>query len=270
MSNRKLIYKFQKKDSRDYIFKASLENPKSFNLRVINSITQNNVTTTTKTILASVFIIPNLPKIINQGHIGACVANAFCYNLMQQTKNTIFLSRLFLYANCRILDFMPLNKDCGTYVRTACAALKKYGTCIEKVYPYKFRKVSDMPKLEAYSNSKKFQKFNYNFIIQDLTSIKSCLHTYKVPIIFGLQIYPSFMTETVTKTGIVPMPNISEEKLLGGHCACIVGYNDKTQMFTCANWWGTSWGNNGYFYLPYNYVIDSSLAGDFCFTNFVY
>jgi C1A family cysteine protease len=35
-------------------------------------------------------------------------------------------------------------------------------------------------------------------------------------------------------------------------------------MFLCANSWGNSWGAKGYFYLPYKYVTDSTLASDFC------
>jgi C1A family cysteine protease len=80
----------------------------------------------------------------------------------------------------------------------------------------------------------------------------------------AIMVYSSFMTNTVAKNGIVPMPNTQTETQEGGHCVCIVGYNDATQMFKCANSWGTSWGINGYFFLPYNYVINTALAGDLC------
>ena len=83
-------------------------------------------------------------------------------------------------------------------------------------------------------------------------------------------VYSSLLTATVSSTGVVPMPNTKTETFKGGHCACIVGYNDTTQMFTCANSWGTSWGNKGYFTIPYAYIINPSLAGDFCFTTFIY
>ncbi len=51
-------------------------------------------------------------------------------------------------------------------------------------------------------------------------------------------------------------------RLLGGHAVPIVGYiNDVTQpgggVFIVENSWGTPWGNNGFFYLPYS-VIQST------------
>ena len=46
-----------------------------------------------------------------------------------------------------------------------------------------------------------------------------------------------------------------------------IGYDDKKLCFICANSWSTNWGNKGLFYLPYNYVTDNELAGDFCIAN---
>lgn len=189
---------------------------------------------------------------------------------MYQTINKVPLSRLYLYANCRCIDNTPLNQDDGTTVRTACQAITNYGICLETGYPYNTENYVNLPPLNAYQGAKRFKQFTYTFIQQNLTSIKNCLNAYKVPIICGINIYSSFMTATVANTGMVPMPNTKKEQLEGGHCITIVGYNDTTQMFLCANSWGTSWGKNGYFYLPYNYITNTTLANDFCFTTFIY
>lgn len=37
----------------------------------------------------------------------------------------------------------------------------------------------------------------------------------------------------------------------GGHATSIIGYNDKKSAFLIRNSWGTSWGINGYCWLPY-------------------
>jgi hypothetical protein len=184
--------------------------------------------------------------------------------------NNLNISRLYHYANCRILDSTPLIQDNGTTIQTACAAIKNYGAASEPSYPYNISVFSKFPPLSIYQGAKYFRTFSYTFVAQNLTSIKNCLNTYNVPVIFGFLVYSSFMTNTVSTTGIVTTPNTTKEKLLGGHCMTIVGYNDTTQMFTCANSWGTSWGNKGYCTIPYNYLLNSKLAMDFCFTQFVY
>jgi C1A family cysteine protease len=69
---------------------------------------------------------------------------------------------------------------------------------------------------------------------------------------------------------MIPMPNIKKDALLGGHAVTMVGYNDTTKMFMCANSWGPSWGAGGYFYLPYDYVLSPMFAGDLCVTTFVF
>ena len=52
------------------------------------------------------------------------------------------------------------------------------------------------------------------------------------------------------------------DRVAGGHDVLAVGYNDVTQRIKFRNSWG-AWGNNGYGTLPYAYVTDPDLAGDF-------
>jgi C1A family cysteine protease len=83
-------------------------------------------------------------------------------------------------------------------------------------------------------------------------------------------IYSSFLSDTVSKTGMVPMPNTQTETLEGGHCVLMIGYSDSMQTFLCVNSWGPSWGNRGLFSIPYLYVTNPDLAADFCALNFIY
>jgi C1A family cysteine protease len=265
----KLVHTFQKPDTRDYTYSVEIDH--STNLQNITTVTKTGTSTVSMPLtLASSFIISPLPKIIDQGNLGSCTANAFYYTIMKQTNDKVPISRLYLYANCRCIDNTPLNQDDGTTVRTVCKAILNYGACLETVYPYITNNYANLPSLLSYQSAKRFKTFTYIFIQQNLASIKSALTTYKTPIVFGFMVYTSFMSSAVAATGIVPMPDTTREQLEGGHCVTIVGYNDANQRFTCANSWGTSWGNKGYFYLPYNYVTNPNLASDFCVTTFIY
>jgi hypothetical protein len=42
-----------------------------------------------------------------------------------------------------------------------------------------------------------------------------------------------------------------------------VGYDDGTKRFLVRNSWGTSWGKNGYFTMPMEYLCNNDLACDF-------
>jgi C1A family cysteine protease len=91
------------------------------------------------------------------------------------------------------------------------------------------------------------------------SSIKGCLaHGY--PIVFGFTVYPSI--DRAEAHGVLPMPGTSERED-GGHCVVLVGYNDKDRHFIVRNSWGTDWGDEGYFYMPYEYVLRSDLSTDF-------
>jgi len=54
------------------------------------------------------------------------------------------------------------------------------------------------------------------------------------------------------------MPETDDEEV-GGHAICVVGYDDKTQLFKFKNSWGKSWGRKGYGFLPYEYLRKYSM-----------
>ena len=210
------------------------------------------------------FTLPKLLSPYNQGSVGNCVANAFAYSIRHQITG-LSLSRLQLYAICRILDNTPLSQDDGTTVKTACAALRKYGTCAETVYPFVEANALSLPPLTAFNSSKLLSpNFTYLFVESTMPAIKSAINLYKVPIVFVIAVYDSFLSNAVAISGQVPMPDESKEDLQGYHCVVLVGYNDAQQQALCVNSWGTAWGKRGTFMLPYAYVENDDLAFDFC------
>ena len=80
------------------------------------------------------------------------------------------------------------------------------------------------------------------------------------PVVFGFVVYESFMG--IGSDGIAPMPQPGESPV-GGHCVYMLGYDLATRRVKCRNSWGQSWGAQGDFYLPVEYVSNPNLASDF-------
>jgi C1A family cysteine protease len=48
----------------------------------------------------------------------------------------------------------------------------------------------------------------------------------------------------------------------GGHCVCVVGYDDAAQCWICKNSWGPGWGDQGFFRIAYGECgIDATMWG---------
>jgi C1A family cysteine protease len=260
----KLIYKFQNPDHRDHLFISELAVTPTTTLNSKSIVCSATNTPPTFSLRSS------MSPILNQGSIGDCVSNAFALTISSMTKNKVNISRLYHYAVTRIIEDTPVNEDSGVYIRDAANSILTYGAVAETTWPYNPNNFVFLPPLAAFRTSNYFRTYSYTFINQDLNSIRQCFTKNQKPIIFGFTVYNSFMSQNVTNTGIVPMPNTQTETLLGGHCMVIVGYDDTKSEFICANSWGTGWGDHGYCHMPYSYITNSDLANDFCYLTFTY
>ena len=213
---------------------------------------------------------PKMPPIYDQGQLGSCTANALAghveYDLMCESKGKWTPSRLFIYYNERSMEG-TISSDSGAQIRDGIKSLAKQGVCPETDWPYNIAEFAIKPTTKAYSDAKKYIAVKYARVLQNLVQMKACL-VNKIPFVVGISVYESFESAEVAKTGIVPMPDPSE-RLLGGHAVLAVGYDDSKQVFIMRNSWGTSWGQSGYFSLPYTYLLDDNLAQDMWAINLV-
>lgn len=243
-------YTFQKKDTRDYIYKLQLL---SGSLAISHYIVQTYITC----------------PILDQLSLGSCVANATYVMLYIMSKGKFKLSRLQLYLCTREIDGSNISQDTGATVRGAMKAINSYSICDETIWPYIISNYDQLSPRAAFTNTYNITKFVYTAVIQDIKNITQVL-SKNIPIILGIQVYSSFESTSINKTGLIPMPNTKTEQYLGGHCIVLVGYDISKQLFAFQNSWGTSWGNNGYGYLPFNYVINKTLAADLTIVSFNY
>jgi C1A family cysteine protease len=225
---------------------------------------------------ASVDLSYKMPGVLDQGELGSCTAHSTTYNIHYMADHHSKLnklppvfgsrpSRLFQYANSRILDGTPLNDDAGSSLRTAFQAVAEYGACDETDWDYQPSHYYIKPSQKAYGDAKKHKHFQYKSVPQTELALKQALAN-GYPISFGISVYDSFMSDNTMRTGIVPMPNTNTEQLQGFHAIILCGFNDAEHMFTFENSWGTSVGlpnKPGFFKIPYKYVLDPNLASDF-------
>jgi len=217
----------------------------------------------------------------NQGNLGSCSANAGMgiveYFERRAFNNYIDGSRLFLYKTTR--DLMGVTGDTGAWLRTVMGALVLCGVPPEKYWPYVIADFDKEPTAFVYAVADNYESIRYfchdpqGNIVPPATVLNS-VKTYLaagIPSMFGFFGFPSF-NYTNVKGGIpYPCPG---EQAQWGHAIAAVGYDDSlkikntkcnketTGALIIRNSWGTAWGDQGYGYLPYDYVLNR-IALDF-------
>ncbi len=206
------------------------------------------------------------PAIYDQGQLGSCTANAigaaFEFELLKQsTKALDFMpSRLFIYYNERAIEH-SVDSDSGAMIRDGIKTVNKQGVCPENMWPYDINKFANKPLQTCYTVALNHQVLSYHRVTRNLNQMKSCL-AEGYPFVIGFTVYESFESDTVAKTGKLNMPKKGEDQV-GGHAVMAVGYDNKTKRFFMRNSWGNNWGLNGYFTMPYDYLMEPNLSDDF-------
>jgi C1A family cysteine protease len=205
------------------------------------------------------------PPVYNQGALGSCTANAIAaaleFDQIKQKEADIFVpSRLFIYYNERLIEG-TVGEDSGAMIRDGIKSVAKQGAPHEALWPYVLKQFRRKPSKAAYKDARTHPAVLYQRLVQDIQQLRGCLAA-GFPFTFGFTVYTSFESDAVAKSGKVPMPAPSE-KVLGGHAVLAVGYDHAKAHFIVRNSWGTDWGMDGYFTMPYDYLLDGNLSDDF-------
>jgi C1A family cysteine protease len=209
---------------------------------------------------------PGCSPIEDQGDLGSCTGNAIAgivEYLDRRAGKNIDVSRLFIYYEERVLEG-SVGYDAGAYIRDGIKVVNKKGACLESLWPYVTYRFATRPSPAAYTDAAKRKASSYQRCA-NFTAVKQAL-AQGLPVVIGFDVYESFESQAVANTGLMPYPQPGEQ-LLGGHAVALVGYNDATQRFIARNSWGTSWGDRGYFYMPYRVIQDTTMSDDFWVIN---
>lgn len=233
---------------------------------------------------------PWCSPIEDQRMLGSCTANA-AVGVVEYYERRAFNkyldgSRLFIYKTTR--DLLGWVGDTGADIRTTMAAMVMFGVPPETFWPYTDRQEPGVagdrtfdaePSAFIYQMASRFNAVRY--VCHDpfgtpvppptlLNNVKTYIAAY-IPVIFGFWVFPSYTQGDVK--GAFPYPGPGE-KAFAGHAVLAVGYDDNLKITNLAskkttigalmirNSWGTAWGNAGYGWLPYDYIL-SQFAQDF-------
>lgn len=245
MANRVLGWKPDRPDERDHIFSL----PESAGEGAV-------------ALPSKVDLRQYCSPIDDQQDIGSCTAHAIVgameYLELKAGKKLVNLSRLFVYYNERVIE-NTVNEDAGAELRDGIKSVATLGACAESYCKYVTSRFTRKPSATAYKAGLRHLATAYQRIVS-FDDMKACLAGGN-PFVFGFTVYSSFMSDAVAATGKMPMPSHYEQEE-GGHAVLAVGYDDDMQCMIVRNSWGTGWGDNGYFYMPYAYIKNPNLCSD--------
>ena len=215
----------------------------------------------------------------NQGDINSCTAFAGValleYFARRNKDESTYISPLFLYKVAR--NLMNSTGDVGASVRETMKAMVIFGVPPEKYWSYEANKFDEEPPAFCYSYAQSYKTLKYFRLDRpDLTKEILLFQVQAVlaagfPCIFGFTVYSSIYKEENIDKGYIPYPSKGDQ-VAGGHTVLAVGYDNYKEIkhsdgkgksmgaLLIRNSWGTEWGQKGYGWLPYDYILNGLTA----------
>ena len=192
--------------------------------------------------------------ILNQGNVSSC--RAFVEKRMRDyidgmpfEENKCYSSG-FIYGYRKDSDFQGE----GLVARESLNNLCEFGDCLYESFPINEEYPAIKQTLKKYNLDKlKEEASNHKsigYIRLYKEDIKEYLVKYKKPVEIMVRVYSNFYK---AKTNGGKIPSVPSGNYRGGHALLVIGYNKDELILV--NSWGSTYGDNGIFYLDINSKI---------------
>lgn len=182
------------------------------------------------------------------------------------TRPIFELSRLHNYWNSRIYEYSPVHDFGSIMLESALITAKERKICSEEAWMYSKELIDVQPKLSidllsgeyAYNINYKILSMVTDGLTNSVELIRSEIY-YHHPVVAAMLIFDNWNSGS---SGLIPLPVLGTNKLIGAHTITIVGYNNEKRYFIFQNTLGQLWGDHGFGYIEYEYISNSELCGD--------
>ena len=193
-------------------------------------------------------------------------ADLLAYFERRSSGRLIEPSRLFILQSAQRL--LGWKSDSGVPLRAALRAITQLGVPSEDVWPFEPGRLQQAPDAFVYAAARKFPGLCYVRLDAPGQRGRETLKVVKSFLAAGFACVFGFPVSTsVTNEADIPYPTFFDA-MRGGQAALAVGFDDHRRIRSdrggllvgCG--WGSGWGERGFGWLPYCYVIHQ-LAVDF-------
>ncbi|NVO12205.1 MAG: C1 family peptidase [Bacteroidales bacterium] len=198
-------------------------------------------------------VMLNVPPVGDQGGEGSCVSFGTTYDGRsidwQAGHPAAWSQSLNIFSPEFVYNQIKARKACssGAYVTAGLDLLKSKGVCRWSLMPYTDVSCTTMPNATQLADALNYKIAGYSTVTRTTAGIKAQLDAGK-PVIVAGNVNSAF---EYLANGAVLTTFVGSS--LGGHCYCVVGYDDTKNAFKFMNSWGTSWASSGFGWIGYGY-----------------
>jgi hypothetical protein len=193
----------------------------------------------------------DFPQPGNQGQQSSCVGWAVAYAVktyQERIENNWSLqTSTHLFSPAFVYNQINDGQDRGSYINEALDLVVRQGVASLSAMPYSDRDYLTQPSQAARQEAAKYPGLSWK-TVNGIMEIKSALANRR-PVVAGIMAFDSLSN--------LRGPNSVYNTFTGnagGHAVTIVGYDDNQfgGALNIINSWGLGFGDNGYFWLPYD------------------